>query len=65
MHADQLDTALPYAKLDMWAKFTDFQVRIRDMIVKRQALDRIMIGLKTASSVRKPLTEHRTLCCRT
>ncbi len=24
--------------------FTDFQVRIRDMIVKRQALDRIMIG---------------------
>ncbi len=38
------DTALTYAKLDLWAKFQDFQVRIRDAIVKRQALDRIMIG---------------------
>lgn len=38
------DTALPYPKLDMWSKFPDFQTRIRDAIVKRQALDRIMIG---------------------
>ncbi|MHA3560905.1 phage major capsid protein, P2 family [Yersinia enterocolitica] len=38
------DTALAYIKLDMWAKFPDFQTRIRDAIVKRQALDRIMIG---------------------
>ncbi|AKP32153.1 phage major capsid protein, P2 family [Yersinia aleksiciae] len=38
------DTALPYIKLDMWAKFPDFQIRIRNAIVKRQALDRIMIG---------------------
>ncbi|HAM4175468.1 P2 family phage major capsid protein [Escherichia coli] len=38
------DTVLTYAKLDLWAKFQDFQVRIRDAIVKRQALDRIMIG---------------------
>lgn len=38
------DTALPYQKLDMWSKFPDFQTRIRDAIVKRQALDRIMIG---------------------
>lgn len=38
------DTALTYAKLDLWAKFQDFQTRIRDAIVKRQALDRIMIG---------------------
>jgi len=38
------DTFLTYAKLDMWAKFADFQTRIRDAILKRQALDRIMIG---------------------
>lgn len=38
------DTVLTYAKLDLWAKFQDFQVRIRNAIVKRQALDRIMIG---------------------
>ncbi|ANK07227.1 Major capsid protein precursor [Escherichia coli O25b:H4] len=24
------DTVLTYAKLDLWAKFQDFQVRIRD-----------------------------------
>ncbi len=28
------DTVLTYAKLDLWAKFQDFQVRIRDAIVK-------------------------------
>jgi P2 family phage major capsid protein len=28
----------------MWAKFPDFQVRIRDLITQRQALDRILIG---------------------
>lgn len=38
------DTHLTYAKLDAWAKFPDFQTRIRDAIVKRQALDRILIG---------------------
>lgn len=38
------DTHIPYARLDAWAKFPDFQIRIRDTIVQRQALDRIMIG---------------------
>ncbi|WP_063654001.1 phage major capsid protein, P2 family [Candidatus Arsenophonus triatominarum] len=38
------DTAISYAKLDVWAKFNDFQRCIRDAIVRRQALDRIMIG---------------------
>jgi P2 family phage major capsid protein len=38
------DTFLTYAKLDLWAKFPDFQTRIRDAILARQALDRIMIG---------------------
>lgn len=43
------DTALPYAKLDAWAKFADFQTRVRDAIVKRQALDIIMIGFNGTS----------------
>lgn len=38
------DTHITYQKLDMWAKFPDFQTRLRDAILKRQALDRIMIG---------------------
>jgi P2 family phage major capsid protein len=38
------DTAIPYRKLDAWAKFPDFQQRIRDVIVTQAALDRIMIG---------------------
>lgn len=38
------DTALTYQKLDLWAKFKDFQLRIRNAIIRRQALDRIMIG---------------------
>ncbi|MGN6260286.1 MAG: phage major capsid protein, P2 family [Ralstonia sp.] len=38
------DTHITYQKLDVWAKFNDFQTRIRDAIIKRQALDRMMIG---------------------
>ena len=38
------DTHIRYATLDMWAKFEDFAERLRAAIVKRQALDRIMIG---------------------
>jgi P2 family phage major capsid protein len=43
------DTHLTYAKLDTWAKFPDFQTRIRDAILTRQALDRIMIGFNGTS----------------
>lgn len=43
------DTHITYAKLDAWAKFKDFQRRIRDVIVRRQALDRIMIGFNGTS----------------
>jgi len=38
------DTHISYQRLDAWAKFPDFQTRIRNEILKRQALDRIMIG---------------------
>lgn len=43
------DVHLTYQKLDMWAKFPNFQTLIRDAILKRQALDRIMIGLNGTS----------------
>ncbi|CAE6841514.1 hypothetical protein R69746_06945 [Paraburkholderia aspalathi] len=43
------DTHLTYARLDAWSKFADFQTRIRNAIVQRQALDRICIGFNGAS----------------
>lgn len=43
------DTAIKYQKLDQWAKFKDFYSRFRAAIVKRQALDRIMIGFNGTS----------------
>lgn len=57
------DTLLRYEKLDLWAKYKDFQTRIRDAIVERQALDRIMVGWngikreKTSSKLLYPLLQ--------
>ena len=38
------DTHIKYQTLDAWAKFADFQQRIANAILARQALDRMMIG---------------------
>jgi len=38
------DTHVTYAKLDMWAKFKDFQIRLRDHVLQQAARDMIMIG---------------------
>lgn len=43
------DTHLTYAKIDAWAKFPDFQVRVARMLAERQALDRICIGFNGIS----------------
>ncbi|MCV6589343.1 MAG: phage major capsid protein, P2 family [Marinobacterium sp.] len=57
------DTHITYAKLDLWAKFKDFQTRIRDLITQRQALDRIIIGFngekyeKDTDSAANPLLQ--------
>ncbi|WKZ83932.1 phage major capsid protein, P2 family [Ralstonia pickettii] len=57
------DTHITYQKLDVWAKFKDFQTRIRDAIIKRQALDRMMIGFNgiqraaTSNIVANPLLQ--------
>jgi P2 family phage major capsid protein len=50
------DTAIPYALLDAWAKFPDFQSRLSGAIVERQALDRIMIGFNGTSAA--PTTDR-------
>src|SRR5690606_20882284 len=44
------DIAYPYALLDTWAKFPDFQVRLAGAAAQRQALDRIMIGFNGTSA---------------
>jgi P2 family phage major capsid protein len=46
---NNFDTHIGYSKLDTWAKFPDFQRRIAEAIMKRQALDRIMIGFNGTS----------------
>ncbi|WP_323842965.1 phage major capsid protein, P2 family [Moraxella sp. Pampa] len=47
------DTAISYGKLDQWAKFPDFYAKFRDVIVRRQALDRIMIGFNGIKAAAK------------
>lgn len=44
------DTAIRYATLDTWAKFSDFEARITAQRLRRQALDRLMIGFNGTSA---------------
>ncbi|NYS80119.1 phage major capsid protein, P2 family [Halomonas glaciei] len=46
----EFDTHIPWARLDAWSRFPDFQARIRNAILQRQALDRIMIGFNGTSA---------------
>ncbi|ERS88746.1 phage major capsid protein, P2 family [Halomonas sp. PBN3] len=46
----EFDTHITWAKLDAWAQFPDFQTRVRNAIVRQQALDRIMIGFNGTSA---------------
>lgn len=43
------DTGFPYALVDQWAKFPDFQVRLGNAIARQHGLDRIMIGFHGTS----------------
>lgn len=43
------DTHISYARLDAWAKFDDFQLRISNAKAKRVALDLIMMGMNGIS----------------
>lgn len=57
------DTHIRYAQLDAWAGHPEFQTLLRDSIIKRQALDRIMIGFNgvkrapTSDRVENPLLQ--------
>lgn len=57
------DFHIRYNTLDLWARYEDFQSRLRDAIVKRQALDRIMIGFngkeraKTSNRLKFPMLQ--------
>ena len=44
------DTHIRYATLDAWAKFPDFQARVRDVVLQRCALDRMLIGFNGTSA---------------
>ncbi len=44
------DSSFPYALIDAWAKFKDFQARLSASITERQALDRLMIGFNGTSA---------------
>jgi P2 family phage major capsid protein len=46
----EFDTFIRWAQLDAWAKFPDFQTRVRNAILRQQSLDRIMIGLNGTSA---------------
>ncbi|WP_211465684.1 phage major capsid protein, P2 family [Collimonas silvisoli] len=43
------DTHIKYQTLDAWAKFPDFQQRIANTVLQRQALDRMVIGFHGTS----------------
>ncbi|PLR45434.1 phage major capsid protein, P2 family [Chimaeribacter arupi] len=57
------DFHIRYNTLDLWARYEDFQARLRDAIIKRQALDRIMVGFngtsraKTSNRAQNPLLQ--------
>lgn len=44
LFSTESDVGLPYAKVDAWAKFPDFQERYSAAVQKRIAQDRILIG---------------------
>lgn len=44
------DTHLTYQKLDQWAKFPDFEVRIQNLIANAQRLAHVMIGFNGTSA---------------
>lgn len=46
----EFDIAKKYATLDAWAHFPDFETKLRDAIIRQQALDRIMIGFNGTSA---------------
>ena len=40
----EFDTYITYKQMDLWAKFKDFQPRLRNKVIEQIARDRLMIG---------------------
>ncbi len=57
LYQTDYDTHLTYAKLDMWAKFPDFETRIQNLIVASQRRAHVMIGFNGTSAA---ATTNRT-----
>ena len=51
------DSHIRYKTLDLWARYQDFQLRVRNAIIKRQSLDLIMAGF---NGVRRAETSDRS-----
>ena len=49
LYQNNFDTHIRYASLDAWAKFPDFQTRLRDQIIQAQARDRLRIAFNGTS----------------
>mgnify|MGYP003109954060 CR=1 FL=1 len=44
------DTYITYKQMDIWAKFPDFQQRLRNKVIEQIARDRLMIGFNGTSA---------------
>ncbi len=51
------DFYIRYKTLDLWARYQDFQLRVRNAIIKRQSFDLIMAGF---NGVRRAETSDRS-----
>lgn len=51
------DTSIRYARLDAWRHKKNFQIILRDALIRQKALDRIMIGF---NGVSRAATSNRT-----
>ncbi|MFC0683175.1 phage major capsid protein, P2 family [Novosphingobium clariflavum] len=54
------DVAIRYGKIDMWAKFPEFETLWRDNNLKRFALDRILIGFNGLTATANATTNPET-----
>jgi len=58
LYKTDYDTFIKFAQIDQWAKFKDFQNRMRDLVINQIALDRIKIAFngRTAAAETNPVT---------
>ena len=52
LHKTDFDTHVRYEKVDQWSRFPDFQTRMRDVVLRQIAIDRMTIGFNGQSAAR-------------